>query len=176
MSYFLNTEAMRVVEKNERGSVTYRKRYKRGDKVDVSHMTEERVDLLVDKGTLVESEDDLSEAESAGGLQPHGGPFGAASDGQNGPTLADVEEAEETVAPDEGSVAANTLEPSNPESKIEPSADPTPQGEDDEVEDVDVYSDMDYADLQDAAKKRDLRYVGVSAEDLRASLRESDNA
>lgn len=187
MKYLLNTEAMRLVEKDERGRVTKRRRYKKGDAVDASMIEESRLDALVESGTLVRSEDDLSEAVDAGGLPPTSGPFGAASSHQDGVTPAagpvepvqgevpsEEDEAEQTGDPESGSVAANTLTPSNPESQIEP---PAPQnGEDDEVEDVDKYSDMDYPTLQEAAKNRDLRYVGVSAEDLRASLREADKS
>lgn len=79
MAYLLNREAMRVVERNDRGNVTYRKRYKRGDEVDVSHIDDAQVENLVESGALVQSEDDLSEPESAGATSPVSGPHGAAT-------------------------------------------------------------------------------------------------
>lgn len=170
MGYFLTTEAMRVVERNDKGNVTYRKRYRKGDEVDTSHMDEAHVENLVAKGTLVESEDDVPEGQDAGDISPVSGPFGAAAAHQDGTTPAapPVEPVQ-----DDGSVAANTLTPSNPESQIEP---PAPSGDDeDDVEEVDQYSDMDYADLQQTAKSRGLN-AGGSAEDLRTRLREDDDA
>ena len=62
MGYILATEAMRVVDRNERGNVTYRKRYKKGDEVDTSVMDEARVKALVESGALVKSDDDLGDA------------------------------------------------------------------------------------------------------------------
>lgn len=174
--YILNTGAMRVVEKNDKGNVTYRKRYKKGDEVDVKHLEDGRLDVLLAAGTLVESEDDLSEAVDAGGLAPVSGPFGAASAHQDGTTPAapPVEpvqtEAERTGDPDSGSVAANTLTPSNPESQVEP---PAPSSDDEDVEEVDEYSDMDYPTLQKTAKARDLN-AGGSGDEIRARLREDD--
>lgn len=169
MVYILNTGAMRVVEKNDKGNVTYRKRYKRGDEVDVDHLEEGRLDVLLAAGTLVESEDDLSEVQDAGSISPVSGPFGAASAHQDGTTPAapPVEPVQ-----DEGSVAANTLTPSNPESAIEPPAQTEGEGDDD-VEEVDQYSEMDYPTLQKTAKARDLN-AGGSGDEIRARLREDD--
>lgn len=138
--YVLNSEAMRVVERNERGNVTYRKRYRKGDEVDTSHMDEAHVASLVEDGLLVESEDDLSDSVDAGDLAPTSGPFGAAT-GEPG----------DATAPEESG---------------------TEQSEDDDAL-VDEYSSMDYAQLQKAAKDRDLS-AGGSADDLRARLRADD--
>lgn len=177
MSYILNTGAMRVVERNDKGNVTYRKRYRRGDEVDVDHLEEGRLDVLLAAGTLVESEDDLSEVQDAGSISPVSGPFGAASAHQDGVTVAAPpatpvqDEAAQIGDPDSGSVAANTLTPSNPEAYTEPPA-PT-NGEDDDVEAVDEYSDMDYPTLQKTAKARDLN-AGGSGDEIRARLREAD--
>lgn len=60
----LNAAAMRVVEKNDRGIVTYRKRYKRGNVVDVSHIDPAHVEALVRAGRLVDP-DDVDEPEEA---------------------------------------------------------------------------------------------------------------
>lgn len=47
-----------------------------------------------------------------------------------------------------------------------------PKTEDGEnVEMVDQFSSMDYKSMQDLAKDKGLQYVGISADDLRASLR-----
>jgi hypothetical protein len=150
MSYFLNTSAMRVVDRNERGNVTYRKRYRKGDEVDVSHIDEARVKYLVEKGTLVQSEDDLSAAQDAGDATPHSGPYGAETSDAPSTLDAPREDGEQESTEGEG------------------------EGEgEEEVEDVDEYSEMDYATLQQEAKSRDLN-AGGSAEDLRARLREDD--
>lgn len=67
MAHILNREALRVVNKDERGRVTYRRRYKKGDEVDVSKMDEFRVQTFVDEGVLVSSEEDLDEPEEDDG-------------------------------------------------------------------------------------------------------------
>lgn len=61
MGLILAAEALRVVNRNDRGIVTYRKRYKKGDEVDVSKMEKAHVENLKEEGSLVDSEDDLSE-------------------------------------------------------------------------------------------------------------------
>ncbi len=67
--YILKAEATRVVQKNDRGIVTYRKRYKRGDEVDVTKIDETQVQRLVEAGHLVlddgEATDDAAEALAA---------------------------------------------------------------------------------------------------------------
>lgn len=149
MGYILNRAAMRVVQKNERGNVTYRKRYTRGDEVDVSKMEDEVVEKHLATGVLVDSEKDLDESVDAGDISPVSPPFGAETSAvtEDPADVVDVPEEEGT----------NTESEENP----------------DEVEDVDAYSDMDYASLQQEAKKRDLN-GGGSAEDLRARLRADD--
>lgn len=142
MGYILNTEAMRVVTRNERGNVDYRKRYRKGDEVDTSKMDEAHVQNLIERGTLVQSEDDLTEQESATGTSPVSGPYGASTE----------------VTPETEAAAAST---------------PEAQPDSNAVEDVDEYSDMDYASLQREAKERDLS-AGGSADDLRARLRADD--
>ncbi len=142
MGYILNRERLRIVERNERGSVVYRKRYKRGDEVDTDHIDDARVQNFLDTGVLVESEDDLDEPESAGATSPTGGPFGAATTGSG-----------EGQGVEEGSDDG--------------------EGSDDE-HDVDQYDAMDYGELQQAAKSRNLN-AGGSAEDLRTRLREADS-
>ena len=66
MKYILNREATRVVQRNEKGTVTYRKRYKKGDVVDVSYIDPTQVENLVASGALV-VEDDAEEAEEPTG-------------------------------------------------------------------------------------------------------------
>jgi len=166
--YILNTEAMRVVERNDKGNVIYRKRYKKGDEVDVDHLEEGRLEVLVEAGTLVESEDDLSEEVDAGSISPVSGPFGAASAHQDGATPA----APPVEPTQDGSVEGNTFVPVNDDdqSVVTPTE---PTGGDDDVEEVDKYSDMDYAALQKEAKARDLN-AGGSGDDLRERLRADD--
>lgn len=61
----LKAEATRVVQKNDRGIVTYRKRYKRGDVVDVSYIEDAQVERLLASGALAyEDEEDTDDAES----------------------------------------------------------------------------------------------------------------
>lgn len=138
MAYLLNREALRVVRRDDRGRVVYRKRYKKGDEVDTSQMEDHRVEHFVEKGVLVQSEDDLSGTESAGATSPATGPFGAAT-------------REATEGPEaEGQTGG-------------------------EPHDVDQYDSMDYSELQQAAKQRNLN-AGGSAEDLRNRLREDDES
>lgn len=59
MAYYLTTGGMRVVQVNERGVVTWRKEYSRGDEVDVDRLEEGRLDLLLETGDLVEKKDDV---------------------------------------------------------------------------------------------------------------------
>lgn len=173
--YILNREAMRVVEKNDKGIVTYRKRYRKGDEVDTGHMDEAHVDSLVESGVLVESEDDVTPEGDASAISPTSGPFGAATGEATATTattdavVTEEDEAEQIGDPDSGSVAANTLQPSNPESEVVPPA----RTDDDDVEAVDQYSDMDYPTLQKTAKARDLN-AGGSGDEIRARLREAD--
>lgn len=152
-SYYLNREALRLVKKDDRGRVTKRKRYRRGDKVDASLLPEDRLELFLDNGTLVESEDDLDEAVRATAVPPSSPPFGAEStphgeDDEDGPDHNDDPDAptgeEDDTEPDDGGVV-----------------------------NVDAYEAMDYAELQQAAKSRDLN-AGGSAQDLRDRLRAAD--
>lgn len=149
MSLVLNREALRVVQRNDRGLVTYRKRYSKGDVVDTSRMVESHVENLVSSGALVESSDDLSDSPDAGDTPPSSGPFGGAT--------VDLPESPMPTP----QVGDFSTEAENDESG------------DDESEDIDDYSDMDYASLQAEAKSRDLN-AGGSAEDLRARLRADD--
>lgn len=166
MALILNTERMRVVERNERGNVTYRKRYKKGDEVDVSHMDEAHVERLKESGVLVASEDDLSEPVAAGSLPPSSGPFGAATTGSGDPT---VPEDEQVVADGSAEVSDPDADPDNHTG----GGAPVDEGD---GETVSRYDSMDYSELQAEAKSRDLRYVGVGADDLRASLKADDES
>lgn len=58
MGYVLKTERLRVVHRNERGVVTKRQSFRRGDKVSASDFQEKsRFDRLVEKGSLVDEEE-----------------------------------------------------------------------------------------------------------------------
>lgn len=162
--YLLNTEAMRVVQRNERGIVTYRKRYKKGDEVDVSRLEEGRLEVFLDKGTLVESQDDLTEYPTATSLAPASGPYGGAT--------GDLTEGPGPESEGPASEGDEVTEGFNPDADADTGTKSNP---DDDVEDVDQYSDMDYSSLQQAAKQRNLN-AGGSAEDLRARLREDDES
>lgn len=163
--YLLNTERMRLVTRNERGNVNWRKSYSRGDEVDTSKMDEARVKHLVEKGTLVSSEGNLSEPESAGATSPTSPPFGASTAGPEDTSGAEPDE-------DDGSESV-VDDPDVFTAPHEPGEDVTPEGGGDEPEDVDRYSEMDYATLQQEAKTRTGNGSG-SAEDLRARLRAAD--
>lgn len=56
MGYRLTVAAIRVVQSDEKGKVTYRKRYKKGNIVDTSKMDPERVELFIEKGYLVDED------------------------------------------------------------------------------------------------------------------------
>ena len=155
MGHILNRERLRVVERNERGAVTYRKRYKKGDEVDTSHIDDARVQNFLDTGVLVESEDDLSEPESATATSPTGGPFGAAT------THSDA-----TGVPEDDQVEEGTDDSGEFDDEAD---DPNADLADDE-HDVDEYDSMDYAELQQAAKAKGVSASG-SAVDLRNRLR-----
>lgn len=149
MGHILNREALRVVERNDRGIVTYRKRYTKGDEVDTSHMDEAHVKNLVDSGALVESEGDLSEAESATGTEPTSPPYGASTQGPGDATLSEATSGD--GGPDEGNDSS-----------------------DEDEHEVDRYDGMDYSELQAEAKSRGLS-AGGSATDLRGRLRDADS-
>ena len=84
MKYILNREATRVVQRNEKGTVTYRKRYKKGDVVDVSYIDPTQVENLVASGAFTvedDGEDDTEETE--GPESPDEDPKGS-GDGTDG--------------------------------------------------------------------------------------------
>lgn len=141
--HFLNRERMRVVQRNDRGSVTYRKQYKFGDEVDVSHLDETQVKNLLKSKALVKSKDDLT--------------------GWTGHTYP-------------GQVTGAALRQGEDHADIaDPGASPEEKGEvddDDDPEDVDQFSSMDYGQLQDAAKAASPPIpANQSADELRAALR-----
>lgn len=88
MSYILASEAMRVVEKNDRGGVTYRKRYKRGQEVDVSHIDDAQVESLLASGALVESDSDEAEAVQEATDTPEGSEVTGDTTGDTGEPLS----------------------------------------------------------------------------------------
>lgn len=63
--HILKAEATRIVVKNDRGIVTFRKRYKRGDVLDVEHIDPAHLQRLVDAGHVAlddgEATDDAEE-------------------------------------------------------------------------------------------------------------------
>jgi hypothetical protein len=140
---YLNRPRFRVVNRDDRGRVIYRKRYVFGDEVDTSKMDENHVDRLVASGALVDSEDDLG--TRPGRMNPYpGSQVTGAATGE----AADHSEIAEDADEDEGS-----------------------ERTDGEV--VDQYSGMDYGELQDAAREADPPIpANQSADNLRAALRE----
>lgn len=144
MSLVLTSEALRVVQRNERGQVVYRKRYKKGDVVDTSKMDDARVEIFKEKGILVEESDfeENSEDTSAAAVQATRGGFA------DTPTGGPAENAGQVESPDGEDDAS-----------------------DEQTEDA--YDTMEYSQLQAEAKQRGLN-AGGSAEDLRGRLREDD--
>lgn len=193
--YRLNREQFRVATRNDRGSVNYRKRYRRGDVVDVSKIDDDHLKNLIASRALVPFEDDLDEPVDPMDLPPTDGPFGGAlvrrPDGTAPGAGTDDEDyddefltevaLESNGEPDEepdGSVAANTLDaprdPAEEKSTEQPGEADSSLGEEGgiEVEAVDKYTEMDYATLQKEAKSANLN-AGGTAEDLRQRLREN---
>lgn len=215
MALYLNRERMRLVKHNEKGKVVKRKRYAFGDKVDEDFLDEDRREALIEKGTLVESEDDLDKRagwKHAAGISPSqargqattvAGGVGAAGAASS----AGVTEGDESVVDDYPSYTdlprpdgwgefsdeekrdyiyagvSNTLVPEpNHLDENQGGGVPTTTSDDnlktaegDDVEIVDAYSDMDYSQMQDAAKAKGLRYTGISTDDLRTSLRANND-
>lgn len=157
MGLVLNTERMRVVERNERGNVTYRKRYQRGDVVDTSHMDEAHVENLKESGVLVDEDSEEATDDAEG---EDGSPVAPA-----GPVPSDTT----TGRSDEGSA---TLAPSPDDADNSTGGAPVAN---DENEGVTEFDSMTYAELQAEAKERDLKYVGVSYDDLLASVKADSN-
>lgn len=156
MAHYLNRERMRIVERNDRGNVVYRKMYKFGDEVDTSHIEETHLENLINDGVFVDSEDALT------GWRPR---IGGAYPGSQAVGAAGVAAADHSDIEDPGA---------SPEEKKAASGD---DGDDDldNPQDVDKYSSMDYAELQAAAKAADVP-ANQSADDLRAALREHDES
>lgn len=149
MAYFLNRERMRVVEKNDRGVVTYRKKYKFGDEVDTDHIEANHVENLVSTGALVESEDDLRERRMGQGPVPGSLVAGAAT----GPSADHAEIVDNADDYEDGETDASTA---------------TSPGETPAV--VTEFDEMDYQELQAAAREADIP-ANQSAENLRSALR-----
>lgn len=150
--YRLTSEALRVVQSDDKGKVTYRKRYKKGQIVDISKMDQDRVDLFIEKGYLVDAEADVDapveDEPETGTDEPED-----ETDGQEPP--------EDSEPQDEGTDdAGDTDETDAPE--------PDESAED-------VYDRMPYPELQQEAKSRTGNGAG-NAEELRTRLREADAA
>jgi hypothetical protein len=175
MGYYLNREAFRVVERNDRGNVTYRKRYRRGDEVDVSHIDETHVENLVNSGALVESEDDVQETPEAT-AQSQGAAAQASVAGDLGSTATGAPEEPVEVPEDQ----MGDVEESDDEAQASGDADPDHpnvggSSSPEQVEEVDEFSAMDRGELQAAAKRANVSTSG-STDTLRARLRENKNA
>lgn len=156
MAYYLNRERMRVVERNDRGNVSYRKKYVFGDEVDTSKIDDAQVESLVNSGALVEDRDNLKRRREGNVPFPGSQVAGAA-------TAPSADHSEHFDVEDED------------DGETDPSTAQTPGEDALQPEEVDDYTSMDYAELQQEAKSRDLN-AGGSANDLRARLRADDDA
>lgn len=151
-------EAMRIVEKNDKGNVTYRRRYKTGDVVDTAHIDDARVQALVDDGVLVPK----SEYEGGAGAattyaEGSGDPTGDAAVGAAGAGTQGTAE-----APTEGDEG---------------------EGDGTEADEAPDYADLDYAALKaeiDSRNEDRNETTAISkqgsADDLRARLVADDAA
>lgn len=162
-SLVLNREAMRVVQRNDKGIVTYRKRYKQGDVVDTSKIESQQVDNLRASGALVPQADyDAERARrnpdaEAPALQT------VAAPSHSGEPVSD-EQHEESYGTDPEDAVFDGSEAGGGEDEGEGDGDDTPAPD---------YDGMDYQALRQTAKDRDLDASG-SADDLRTRLREAD--
>ena len=73
--YILKAEATRIVVKNDKGIVTFRKRYKRGDVLDHQHIDPAHLQALVDSGRV--AVDDGTGTDDAEEEQEGPGPDGS---------------------------------------------------------------------------------------------------
>lgn len=90
VKYVLKAQATRVVNKNDKGIVTYRKRYKRGDVVDVSYIEPAQVEALVAAGHLV-----LDDGSAAPDAEEEAGATGTPDDAEGQGDAEDEAEAED---------------------------------------------------------------------------------
>jgi len=165
MAVYLTTQGMRIVETNDRGNLTYQREYVRGDEVDTDHMDPARVDALLESGDLSHDnpKDQSSQDNDEARVQ-------AAS--VNGPVGAEAKDAAGNPVTPTGEPGAG-VDQLNTDQDDDSEADGgTP---DEEEHDVDEYDGMDYAELQQEAKQRELN-AGGSAADLRQRLRDADNS
>lgn len=154
MTYILAAEALRVVERNDRGIVTYRKRYKKNDEVDTSHMDEAHVENLVRSGRLVESDTDTSDNTNLDAVTPSAESVATGTD-----------------------AGTNATQGAGPVSQTdEAGGDADADIEDDDNAGGDRYDGMSYPELRAEASARDGVNANGSAEDLRARLREDDKS
>lgn len=144
-----------VVETDKAGNITKRERHPRGATVE---MTEGEADRLVRAGGLVLA----SDADDEGGLseaEQEQRTSGAAAAG--GVTGGDGEVHPDHLGPEDDEDLTEEGDDSDEEEEPEP--------------ETDGLDEMEYADLQQAAKSRNLN-AGGSADDLRARIREYDAA
>lgn len=192
MGYRLTSEALRVIQSDEKGKVTYRRRYKKGQIVDTSKMDEKRVELFIQKGYLVdedaepeaepeETEDGQESSEGSDGSEqatgdlpdlPEGLDYdellawvaeGEELDDRRGRASAVFAQEKENEDFDESAVSAD----------LQKAVYGDRSGDDDSDVHPDKYTEMNYPSLQQEAKSRGLN-GGGSADDLRIRLREDD--
>lgn len=170
----LNREAMRVVERNDRGIVTYRKRYKQGDVVDTSHIDSAQVENLQRSGALVERA--AYDAEGAPRNPDGEAPAlqTVANPSHQGEPVSDEEhEASYDVDGEEAEFGDSDEATQEDAGGRETEEDAEAAAEANAEDAVDPYAEMDYATLRSTAKDKGLDASG-SADDLRTRLREAD--
>jgi TATA-binding protein-associated factor Taf7 len=63
--HILLAEATRIVVKNDKGIVTFRKRYKRGDVLDVEHIDPAHLQKLIDSGHVTDGTEEVTDDADA---------------------------------------------------------------------------------------------------------------
>lgn len=165
------TRPVRYVERDERGRVTKRTRFGKGDSPE--GVPDSRVEQFLRSGTLVD-EAKYNERQGQGGGSSDVVVTAAALSGLTAdPGLRDGGEHQHGAA---GGLQGTQAEESGDVSDVEAPAGATGEGQSDDSGNADDdYSSMTVAELQDEADSRDLSKSGTKAE-LQARLREDDNA
>lgn len=168
MSYTLTTERMRCVKKNERGVVTKRVQYKKGDKIDPDMLVDGRLDQLVASGALVDSEaeqptdDGTAEQRAGQATGSVAGPVGAALNPANpGDPVTDEQH-------DEAAANADANADEDEEAELELLEDHASS-----VDSPDSYDSMAQDDLHNEVAARGVE-TGGSDELLKRRLRQND--
>lgn len=176
MTLYLNRERMRVVQRDDRGRVTFRKTYKQGQEVNPDHLNVGSEERLLASGTLVESKDDVKKWQgyrrSFGAPMLTGAATGEAGDHAD---LGDAPETDggESEVGEDGETTLDAPDPDADESNPDDGGEDDDGLPDDEAEhQVDQFDAMDYGELQDAAKNHEPPIAAnQSAAELRAALR-----